>query len=110
MNEKDLQSLIRIALSDSCVCFRINVGLYYTKEGGRISTGVPNGFSDLFGHRKLDGKAFYIECKTPTGKVRPEQKNFIKQMKQSGALAGIARSVEEALEIVSESNIKQEEL
>lgn len=102
MNEQDIQSSIRIALSETCVCFRINVGLYYTKEGGRISTGVPNGFSDLFGHRRSDGRAFYIEVKTETGRVRPDQKNFLNQMRMSGALVGVARSVEEALAIIKE--------
>lgn len=68
-----------------------------------ISTGVPNGFSDLFGHRISDGRAFYIECKSETGKARKSQEKFIAAMKKAGALAGFARSAEEALAIVAET-------
>jgi len=80
--------------------FRINVGMFETKEGGMISTGVPKGFTDLFGHRKSDGRAFYIECKNETGRVKPHQVRFIEAMRKAGALTGVARSVEEAIKIV----------
>ena len=63
-----------------------------------INIGVK-GESDLRGHRP-DGKAFYIEAKTPIGHHRPEQEKFIKSMKECGPLAGFAHSVDEALEIV----------
>ena len=58
------------------------------------------GESDLHGHRP-DGVAFYLESKVPkTGHERPEQVKFIEAMRNSGALAGFARSVEDALRIV----------
>ena len=51
------------------------------------------------GHRN-DGRAFYLECKTPIGRARKEQLSFIEAMKNSGALAGFARSVQDAIDIV----------
>ena len=63
----------------------------------------PKGFSDLFGFRK-DGQIFFIEVKNETGRVRPEQKQFLETMRSFGALAGVARSSEEALEIVNGHN------
>jgi hypothetical protein len=92
---------IMVALSGEghFVC-RANVGLFYTADGRPVGTGLPTGFSDLFGHRQSDARAFYIEVKTQTGRVRPEQAMFLAAMRKRGALAGIARSVEEALEIV----------
>jgi hypothetical protein len=42
-----------------------------------------------------------IEVKTQTGRVRPEQRAFLEHMQAFGALAGVARSVEEAASIVS---------
>ena len=73
-------------------------------EGNRrhFDTGLPKGFSDLFGFRIPDGRAFFIEVKSQTGKVRPEQQNFIEQMRSNGALAGIGRSVEDARKIILE--------
>lgn len=59
-----------------------------------------HGESDIMGHRIRDGKAFYIEVKLPGEHPRPDQKKFLEAMKNSGAIAGCAHSVEEALEIV----------
>ena len=73
-----------------------------TYDGRHFNTGLPKGFSDLFGFRIPDGRAFFIEVKAPTGRVRPEQQNFIEQMRSNGALAGVARSVEEARKIIME--------
>lgn len=42
--------------------------------------------------------------KNEKGRVRPEQKKFIDVVKKRGAKAGVARSLEEALEIVDERN------
>ena len=98
--ETVLQNKIRVALSDIAVTFRINVGTF--KAGDRfISTGVPKGFSDLFGFRRSDGKAFFIEVKTAKGRPTKEQKEFIDRMQECGAIAGIARTIDEAREILS---------
>lgn len=102
MSEHELQNEIRLALSDSCVLFRINVGGAYTEDGRWFSSGVPKGYSDLSGVRRLDGRAVFIEVKTPTGRIRPEQRDFIEAMQKCGALAGFARSVEEAKRIVED--------
>ena len=47
--EHAIQNAIRLALADSCMIFRINVGSAYTLNGNYFKTGVPKGFSDLFG-------------------------------------------------------------
>lgn len=92
---------IRTALSaENCIVFRINVGKGYTPDGRFFDTGVPVGFSDLFGFRSSDGKAFFIEVKTKQGKVSPKQKIFLEAMRMSGAVAGVCRSAEEALNLI----------
>lgn len=94
---------IRLELAKKgCKVFRSQVGLFYTQYGEMINIGIK-GESDIRGHRP-DGRAFYIEAKTPIGKHREEQKKFIKAMKESGALAGFANSVDQALEIVFPKN------
>jgi hypothetical protein len=99
--EHKIQNEIRCAVSDCCVVFRANVGKGYTQDGRYFDTGLPKGFSDLFGVRKSDGKAVFIEVKTKKGKVSERQKNFIAQMKAAGAIAGVCRSVEDAMRLVS---------
>lgn len=102
MEEHAIQNCIRIALSPYATVFRANVGKVFTPDGRFFDTGLPKGFSDLFGFRHSDGRIFFIEVKTPAGRVSSEQKNFIEQMRRSGAIAGVARSAEDALKIIQE--------
>jgi hypothetical protein len=102
MREKDVQNEIRLALSPYAVVFRANVGYFNTYDGRVVATGLPKGFSDLFGVRKSDGRAFFIEVKNETGRLRPEQKNFLEVMEKVGAIIGVARSGEEAVKIIKE--------
>jgi hypothetical protein len=53
------------------------------------------------GHRILDGRAIYIEVKLPGEYPREDQQKFLDSMRRTGAIAGCAHSVEEALNIVS---------
>lgn len=100
MSETDIMNQIRVALSPYCAVFRMNVGLCFTKDGRPMRTGVPVGFSDLFGHRKSDGRAFYIEVKTRTGRASAAQLRFLEQMAADGAIAGICRSPEDAMNLL----------
>ena len=102
MTEHDLQNLIRLTLSKQGWCvFRANVGKFQMKDGRWFDTGLPKGFSDLFAVK--DGRIVFLEVKTPTGKVRPEQVNFIQQIrKRYKCKAGIVRSVNDALKLVEE--------
>ena len=100
--EHRIQNEIRAAVSDYCVIFRMNVGEGLTKDGRFFSTGVPRGFSDLFGVRKSDGRAVFIEVKTPKGRPTKQQINFINRMRAAGAVAGICRSAEEAVRLINE--------
>ena len=97
--ETNIQNIIRVELSKKrCLVFRCNVGNFYTKNGQEIKIGIV-GHSDLYGVRP-DGKAFFVECKTQTGEKRKAQEKFIAAVKSKNALAGFARSVEDALKIV----------
>lgn len=102
MREKDIQNEIRLALNPYAVVFRINVGTFMTETGQFVSTGVPRGFSDLFGVRRSDGRAFFIEVKSEKGRISKYQDNFLKQMKKNNAIVGVARNAEEAINIIKE--------
>lgn len=99
--EHDIQNSIREALSKSCVVFRMNVGKIRTPDGRFFDTGVPAGFSDLFGFRKSDGRAFFIEVKRPHMKASDKQKAFLEKMQSYGAIAGICYSAEDAINLVT---------
>lgn len=99
--ESLIQNKIRVALSQAgYMVFRANVGKVKTADGRFFDTGLPKGFCDLFGF-KPNGQIFFIEVKNETGRIRPEQKNFMEVMASKGALAGVARSVDDALKIVN---------
>ena len=68
--------------------------------GRYFDTGLPVGFSDLFGVRKSDGKAVFIEVKTQKGRVSENQEKFINAMQENHALAGVCRSVDDAKKLL----------
>jgi len=111
MREHDIQNAIREHVSKNRlgVLFRANVGEAWTgseiqhnpdgsitiKDPRRLRTGLPVGFSDLFGVGQ-DGKAVFVEVKSQKGKPTPEQINFLQQMQRQGAYVGTARSTTDA--------------
>ena len=100
LSEADLMRSIMLALSnEGHMVFRGNVGLFFTKDGRPVKSGLPVGFSDLFGFTK-DARPFFLEVKTPTGGVRVEQDRFLWAMRQRGATAEVVRSVDEAVELL----------
>lgn len=96
--ENDIQSLIRIALSEYGICLRNQVGTFYTKTGGRTKVGIE-GLPDLqfIGQ---NGFMAWIEVKRPKGAHRKEQENFIRIMKEMGHTAGFVESVEDAKKLI----------
>lgn len=100
--ETELQNRIIVALCENgCVAFNHTVGQFYTKYGAVVNVG-HHGESDVRGHRVRDGRAIYIEVKLPGEKPRPDQQKFLNAMRATGAIAGCAHSIEEALEIIRE--------
>lgn len=101
--ETILQNQIIAALcAHGCYAVNHTVGQFYTKYGGIIHIG-NHGEADIWGHRISDGRAIYIEVKLPGEKPRPDQQKFLTAMRNTGAIAGCAHSVEEALHIVGET-------
>lgn len=101
--ETKLQNQIIAALCNhGCVARNHTVGQFYTKYGSIVNVG-HHGEADIFGHRIWDGRALYIEVKLPGEHPRPDQRKFLEAMAATGALAGVAHSVEEALAIVNQS-------
>ncbi|MBF9235559.1 VRR-NUC domain-containing protein [Microvirga alba] len=123
MREHALQNAIRNALAGNCLAFRANVGQAWTGECTRLpngdllirnprpfTTGLPPGFSDLFGLVPVVitpdmvggrfARFFALEIKTPTGRVQPRQEAFLRAVNDNGGLSGVARSADDALAII----------
>jgi hypothetical protein len=76
------------------------------REARPLRTGVPKGYHDLSGWTPVEvtgdmvGKTLAvftsIEVKTPTGRIRPEQKTFQEAVVKDGGISTIARSTDDA--------------
>ena len=98
-SEANIMNDCMIALSKAgCLIWRNNTGVLNDANGRPIKFGLCKGSADLIGIAK-DGRFLAVECKTRTGRVRPEQELFIAAVKRAGGRAGVARSVQDALDI-----------
>lgn len=99
--EAVIQDSIRVALAQAgYIAFRTNVGKVKTADGRLFDTGLPSGFPDLMGYKPNNGRIFFIEVKTKTGRRRKDQVNFANGLKDKNVIYGVARSADEAVKIV----------
>lgn len=100
--EAKLQTEIKDAINASGIgrCWVATSGLLKSPDGKRFVRALPEGFPDLFGYRRKDGKMFLIEVKTNTGRVSKEQKKFKEFEVSDKVLYGVARNIDEALAIL----------
>lgn len=113
--ETTLQQQIRLALGThpQTRLFRNQVGSLPDPRTGRLVTfGLARGSADLIGWRTVTitpdmvGRRLAvftsIEVKTPTGRVRPDQTAWLGAVQAAGGIAGIARSVPDAFQLVAD--------
>jgi hypothetical protein len=111
--ETTLQQQIRLAhgTRPDCRLFRNQVGQLPDPRTGRpVQFGLARGSADLIGWRTITitpemvgtqlAVFTSIEVKTPTGRVRPEQQAWQRTVSNAGGIAGIARSIRDADEIL----------
>ena len=111
--ETDLQQRIRLALGTTphLRLFRNQVGQLPDPRTGRpVQFGLARGSSDLIGWRtvvvtpEMVGTRLAvftsIEVKTPAGRLTPQQHAWLGTVRSAGGIAGVARSVRDAEEIL----------
>ena len=99
--EQATQDAIRVKLAQAgYVVFRANVGKVKTADGRFFDSGLPGGFPDLFGYKPENGRIFFIEVKTATGRRRKDQVLFANGLRDKNVIYGVARSADEAVKIV----------
>jgi hypothetical protein len=97
MTETELAKAIRDAVNQSGMGYveRVQSG---TRSGGKMRF-AGSGTPDALGYvRDGSGRLLAIEIKTPDGKLRPAQKEWMMRATSAGALCIVARTQQEALE------------
>lgn len=111
--ETEIQQRIRLALGTTphLRLFRNQVGQLPDPRTGRpVQFGLARGSSDLIGWRTVTvtpdmvgtrlAVFTSIEVKTPTGRLTPQQHAWLGTVRGAGGIAGVARSVRDAEEIL----------
>ena len=106
-SEQTIQQEIRIACSNGDTrLFRNNTGTLRDANGRPVQFGLCKGSADLIGWKRVTvtedmvgstvAVFLSIEVKTATGRLRPEQQQWLDAVQAAGGIAGVARSVEDA--------------
>jgi hypothetical protein len=111
--ETNIQQRIRLALGtrQDVRLFRNQVGQLPDPRTGRpVQFGLAKGSADLVGWKTIEvtpdmvGQQVAvftsIEVKTPKGRATPYQQAWLQSVEKAGGIAGIARSVEDAVQIL----------
>lgn len=104
MSEQRIQQEIRIACSNGDTrLFRNNTGTLRDQHGRPVQFGLCKGSADLIGYRTItitpemvgQQVAVFtsIEVKSATGRLRPEQQQWLDAVVKAGGIAAVARSV-----------------
>ena len=107
MSEQHIQQHIRLACSTGLVrLFRNNTGVLRDQHGRPVSFGLCKGSADLIGWTTRTITADMvgqqvavftsIEVKTASGRLTPEQRQWLAAVEDAGGIAGVARSVADA--------------
>jgi hypothetical protein len=111
-SEQTIQQHIRLACSSgTCRLFRNNTGTLRDVNGRPVSFGLCKGSADLIGWTtrtitpEMVGQKIAvftsIEVKSSSGRVKPEQQQWLNAVQAAGGIAGVARSVGEAMDLLS---------
>lgn len=112
MSEQSIQQHIRLACSTGdCRLFRNNTGTLRDQHGRPVQFGLCKGSADLIGWRSITitsdmvGQKIAVftsvEVKSSSGRVKPEQKQWLDAVQAAGGIAGVARSVEDAQRLIT---------
>jgi hypothetical protein len=107
LTEQQIQQHIRLTCSRGPVrLYRNNTGTLKDSNGRPVQFGLAKGSADLIGWTTrtitpgMVGQQVAvftsIEVKTATGRLRPEQRQWLDAVQAAGGIAGVARSVEDA--------------
>jgi hypothetical protein len=114
LSEQRIQQEIRLALSRGPVrLYRNNTGTLWDQHGRPVQFGLAVGSADLIGWTtrtitpEMVGQQVAvftsIEVKSASGRLRPEQRQWLEAVQAAGGIAGVARSVEDAARLTGDA-------
>jgi hypothetical protein len=87
-------------------CWRQNSGTFAerNRDGSTryIRANTARGMSDIMGVLR-DGRTLAIEVKSRIGRMRPGQEEFLQTIRQAGGVAGVCRSVDDAVRLLGDA-------
>lgn len=92
---KNLETYITQAIRDVLHIMKVP---HFKHWAGKFS---PKGIPDIIGTIPGTGRALYIEVKTPSGTLKPDQRAFLEAHGGRGALAFVAHDAKEAVEYLA---------
>jgi hypothetical protein len=116
VTEQQIQQHIRLTCSTgSTRLFRNNTGTLRDQHGRPVSFGLCKGSADLIGWRtvtvtpEMVGQQVAvftsIEVKAASGRLRPEQRQWLDAVQAAGGIGGVARSVADAVAILAADGV-----
>jgi len=116
VTEHQIQQQIRLTCSTgSTRLFRNNTGTLRDQHGRPVSFGLCKGSADLIGWRtvtvtpEMVGQQVAvftsIEVKAASGRLRPEQRQWLDAVQAAGGIGGVARSVADAVAILAADGV-----
>jgi hypothetical protein len=114
VSEQQIQQHIRLACSTGATrLFRNNTGTLRDANGRPVQFGLAVGSADLIGWTTrtitpdMVGQRVAvftsIEVKSASGRLRPEQRQWLEAVQAAGGIAGVARSVEDAARLTGDA-------
>ena len=86
------------------MCWRQNSGTFAERNSDGstryVRANSQRGMSDIMGTMR-DGRVLAVEVKSQTGRVQPHQQEFLYQVRKAGGVAGVVRSVEDAVALLA---------
>ena len=115
-SEQSIQQHIRLTCSTGATrLFRNNTGTLRDQHGRPVSFGLCKGSADLIGWRtvtvtpEMVGQQVAvftsIEVKAASGRLRPEQRQWLDAVQAAGGIGGVARSVADAVAILAADGV-----
>ncbi len=74
-----------------------NGGVYDAKFGGYRQNSTIKGISDIIGYQRSTGRAVFVEIKTGTDKLSPEQRTFLCEAIDQGCIAFECRGIDDVI-------------